>query len=286
MAPSTFPLQPDDPLYNRASPTQLHGAYTRLPGEAAANVTTPWVDQNQTYTSHASHQVFLREYELDADGKPVATGKLLEGERGLATWADVKEQARDMLGIDLTDVDVGNVPLLRTDPYGDFVRGPVTGLPQIIVGVWRRRHPEHHGRSCPLRNAATADIPPSQQARSERCASRTRSWTTSPTTPSARLDLDNDPMTRGDNATPVQADSDTETGNSIGTDYQGRKTAYDNEMLDAHYITGDGRGNENIGLSAVHHVFHSEHNHTVEQVKDRRSQSGDVAFLNEWLLST
>ena len=28
------------------------------------NETTPFVDQNQTYTSHASHQVFLREYVL------------------------------------------------------------------------------------------------------------------------------------------------------------------------------------------------------------------------------
>ena len=30
------------------------------------NETTPFVDQNQTYTSHASHQVFLREYVLNA----------------------------------------------------------------------------------------------------------------------------------------------------------------------------------------------------------------------------
>ena len=29
------------------------------------NTTTPFVDQNQTYTSHPSHQVFLREYVLD-----------------------------------------------------------------------------------------------------------------------------------------------------------------------------------------------------------------------------
>ena len=28
----------------------------------ANNTDTPWVDQSQTYTSHASHQVFLREY--------------------------------------------------------------------------------------------------------------------------------------------------------------------------------------------------------------------------------
>ena len=29
------------------------------------NQTTPFIDQNQTYTSHPSHQVFLREYALD-----------------------------------------------------------------------------------------------------------------------------------------------------------------------------------------------------------------------------
>ena len=27
---------------------------------------------------------------------------------------------------------------------------------------------------------------------------------------------------------------------------------YDNELLDAHYMAGDGRVNENIGLTAVH----------------------------------
>ena len=35
---------------------------------------------------------------------------------------------------------------------------------------------------------------------------------------------------------------------------------YDDELLDAHFITGDGRGNENIGLTAIHTMFHSEHN--------------------------
>ena len=41
------------------------------------NTTTPFVDQNQTYTSHPSHQAFLRAYTLDANGHPVATGKLI-----------------------------------------------------------------------------------------------------------------------------------------------------------------------------------------------------------------
>ena len=43
---------------------------------------------------------------------------------------------------------------------------------------------------------------------------------------------------------------------------------YDNELLDAHYIAGDGRVNENIGLTTVHSIFHSEHNRLVDQTMD------------------
>ena len=103
-----IPLQPDDPLYVGGSPTNFM-VLTRAtvqPGPTAVmgtaddvrpvNTTTSFVDQNQTYTSHPSHQVFLREYVLNADGVPVATGKLIEGANGgMATWADVKVQAAD-----------------------------------------------------------------------------------------------------------------------------------------------------------------------------------------------
>ena len=47
----------------------------------------------------------------------------------------------------------------------------------------------------------------------------------------------------------------------------GNAGTYDNELLDAHYIAGDGRVNENIGLTAVHAIFHSEHNRLVDQTK-------------------
>ena len=62
------------------------------------NTTTSFVDQNQTYTSHPSHQVFLREYVADATtGAPVDTGRLITGEggEGMATWDGVKAQALD-----------------------------------------------------------------------------------------------------------------------------------------------------------------------------------------------
>ncbi|MGL4196511.1 MAG: peroxidase family protein, partial [Allorhizobium sp.] len=75
-------------------------------------------------------------------------------------------------------------------------------------------------------------------------------------------------------------------GNPISPNNRGQFPAYDNELLDAHFVTGDGRGNENIGLTAVHHIFHSEHNRIVEQVKEQAiasAQSGNFDFLSEWL---
>ena len=104
------------------------------------NTTTPFIDQNQTYTSHASHQVFLREYVREGDVTR-STGHLLDGQAAngsldgaIGNWAEVKAQALEMLGIKLTDADVGNVPWLRTDAYGKFIPG-ANGYAQVIVGL-------------------------------------------------------------------------------------------------------------------------------------------------------
>ena len=131
-----IPLQPDDPLYVEGSQTNFmvltratvapgqDGVFGTADDIRPVNTTTAYVDQNQTYTSHSSHQVFLRQYVLDANGQPVATGKLIEGANGgMATWGEVKAQAAAKLGILLTDSDVGSVPLLRTDAYGNFIPG-------------------------------------------------------------------------------------------------------------------------------------------------------------------
>ena len=131
-----IPLMPDDPLYDPTSPTNFmvltratvgagqDGVMGTADDTRPVNTTTPFVDQNQTYTSHSSHQVFLRDYELNAAGDPVSTGRLIEGlNGGMATWADVKAQASSLLGIQLIDSDVGNIPLLATDQYGNFIPG-------------------------------------------------------------------------------------------------------------------------------------------------------------------
>lgn len=266
-----IPLQPDDPLYVEGSHSNfmILTRATNQPGPDGilgtsddvrehVNQTTPFVDQNQTYTSHASHQVFLREYVM-VDGKPVATGHLLDGQNGgLATWADIKAQAREMLGINLTDADIGNVPLLATDQYGQFIRGE-NGFAMLIMPG-----------NPPVQVEGDPDNPISTQG-----AVRT-----------GHAFLDD----IAHNAVPVivngqlVADNDSEVGNDVAVNLMtGRNLEYDNELLDAHYITGDGRGNENIGLTAVHHVFHSEHNRLVEANKQAILASGDLAFINEWL---
>ena len=240
---------------------------------ANINTTSPFVDQNQTYSSHPSHQVFLRAYELDANGRPVATGKLIvnrdlgdDGKYGtaddivlggMATWAVVKAQARDILGINLTDANYNNVPLLATDQYGMFERGP-NGLPMVIMSDGSRVEGD-------------VDTPISLVG----------------AVPTGHGFLDD----IAHNAVPVFSapgvlapDADNQAGNAVAFDpLTGRNLEYDNELLDAHYIAGDGRVNENIGLTAVHHVFHSEHNRQVDEIKQTLLDSGDIDLLNEWL---
>ena len=63
---------------------------------------------------------------------------------------------------------------------------------------------------------------------------------------------------------------------------------YDDEMLNAHFCAGDGRVNENIALTSIHQVFHSEHNRLVDYIdnvlRTDTSPSG-VAALADWTSS-
>jgi hypothetical protein len=200
---------------------------------AGTNRTTPWVDQNQTYASAASKQVFLREYTLDGAGRPIASGRLLTSAGGaIADWGTVKAQAAAKLGIRLTDADVTNVPLLLTDEYGRFLRGP-RGLPQLVLST----------------NPVTVV---------EGSAGTPVGTTGAVRTGHAFLDdIAHNAAPFGPGGNALTMDADLTAGSTTAAL---APNTYDNELLDAHAITGDGRGNENIGLMAIHTVFHAEHN--------------------------
>ncbi len=93
------------------------------------------------------------------------------------------------------------------------------------------------------------------------------------------IDIAHSAIPVDDFGNPLVADAD----DVIGGGPQAPGT-YDNEFLDAHYIAGDGRVNENIGLTAVHSIFHSEHNRLVDHTKEVALATGDLAFLSQWLM--
>ena len=60
----------------------------------------------------------------------MTTGKFLSSpDGGLANWDEVKAQAATLLGLELVDTDVSNIPMIATDPYGNFIPGPAAGCP-------------------------------------------------------------------------------------------------------------------------------------------------------------
>ncbi|HKA06170.1 MAG TPA: peroxidase family protein, partial [Gemmataceae bacterium] len=283
-----IPLQPDDPLFNPGpdgipntaddGPNfMIETRATLLPGPDGIlgtaddihenqNTTTPFVDQNQTYTSHPSHQVFLRAYEIGADGHPHATGKLIENRDlgadglfgtaddapigGMATWGVVKAQARNILGINLTDADVGNAPLLATDAYGNFIKGP-NGFPQVVMqtagadGIFGTAD---DGTTLVEGNpAAPVDLTHAVRTGHQ-----------------FLIDIAHSANPFDDFGNPLLPDADNVVNAPNAPPAPG---FYDDELLNAHYIAGDGRVNENIGLTAVHSIFHSEHNRLVDQTK-------------------
>ncbi|MEN9710436.1 MAG: hypothetical protein RL441_428, partial [Actinomycetota bacterium] len=253
-----IPLTPEDPLYVVGSPTNFMMLTRALTSNGESiNLTTPYVDQNQTYTSVPSHQVFLREYTL-VGGRPYATGALLDGKDGavsnggLPTWAEVKAQAAALLGIQLTDYDITSIPTVITDQYGKFT-------------------PAANGAAQLLSNANAA-IP----------GSLVSPITTAGAKPTGHAFLDDiahAAVPFGSGGAQKLPDVDSAVGLTGSS-----ATYYDNELLEAHYITGDGRGNENIGLTSIHHIFHSEHNTVMADIKALAATlpGTSTARLNQW----
>ncbi len=323
-----IPLQPDDPLITHG-PDGVAGSGDEVPPEMAfmvltrgtvtldengvpqhENTTTPFIDQNQTYTSHASHQVFLREYtRVDLGGTTpvtISTGRLLDGTTdhvgSLANWAETKAQALDMLGIALTDLDIHNVPLLATDQYGNFIPGP-NGYAQMVmepVGMdpnpWLLEgNPDGSvttAGAMKTNHQFVIDIahhaaPGVGQVADSNVLDYNGDGVVDATdvddgiAAGDLVDADGSGMIDIGDLADVNLDGVINDADLVADDRN--PLTYDSEMLDSHFLTGDGRGNENIALTAVHSVFHAEHNRLAEANKQTILDSGDLDFLNEWL---
>ncbi|MFT3727207.1 MAG: peroxidase family protein [Terricaulis sp.] len=296
-----IPLMPDDPLYVPGSPTNFmiltRASVTSVsPGpdgvlgtsddiHTNTNQTTPFVDQNQTYSSNPSHQFFLREYAVGIDGELHSTGRLLthaagsdgivgtaDDNTGMATWADVKANALQF-GLQLTDYDVVNVPLLATDAYGNYQPG-AHGHAQVVVDMGGGNFTLYElDPTSPVTLAQIDAITGGTVALTGHAFINDTAFNAVPFA--------------NDGVTTLLPDTDDVAGNAIGMNQMGDKLFYDDELLNAHYIAGDGRVNENFALTTVHEVFHDEHNRLLEQTKQLirdELAKGDTAFALNWVL--
>ena len=245
---------------NRPGPDGIPGTEDDI--QEAANTTTSFVDQNQTYTSHPSHQVFLREFELNAAGDPVETGGLLEGPArprrpgGHGHLGHRQGPGRGRCSASSSPTATcSTCPCWPPTPTATSTRGP-NGYPQIVTaaGLVEGDPTADGGLGLPL----PADTLRTGHAFLDDIAHNA--------VPSGTKTPDTDTVVNGPG--PL-ADS----------------TTYDDEMLDAHFVAGDGRVNENIGLTSIHHVFHSEHNRLVEDIKNVITTTETAANIAEWQVS-
>jgi hypothetical protein len=267
------PSDLSDPLAGTSPMFLSRAAYpsgSNVQATAGINKTTPWIDQNQTYGSTSSKQVFLREYAVDAGGKPVSTGRLLGDATlgNIGTWADVKDQARTVLGLQLADADVVGVPLLLTDEYGRYLRGP-HGYPQLVTNV------KVNGTNAVIEGDPAAPVGTSGVIPAGTPGAG-QAYVAVGTGHAFLDDMAHNAAPFGPTGSPLAADGDTVAGATSDPLVKG---TYDNELLDRHFVTGDGRGNENIGLTTIHTVFHSEHNRLAADIDALLKEAGNNTLL-------
>jgi len=294
-----MPLQMDDPLLPAAAamPFMLLSRAQVIPDVDPVNQTSPFVDQNQTYTSHPSQQVFQREYSFDPmSGVPSDTGRLLVSDlgpdEGMAKWSDVKTQAL-LLGFELHDEDVLSVPLMAADFYGNFLPG-AGGFPQMVFpgpDMMPGTLDDVLMEGNPMAPVSTRGMD-GVDGGGDDALGAGRAWLVDIAHHAVPGTWDHDSDHGMSTAEIPQVPDTVETCNPMlpGSQIEtfcddGDAGTYDNEMLDAHFVCGDGRCNENIALTSVHHVFHSEHNRLVEHIMDTLTADATPAILAEWQTS-
>ncbi|MFM1887602.1 MAG: hypothetical protein RL026_2759 [Pseudomonadota bacterium] len=275
-----IPLLPGDPLYQEGSSFNfMMASRTNMVDGESVNTVSPFIDLSQSYGSQASHTAFLREY--DASG--ATTGRLVSGGGdsisvlsgpldGMATWWDIKQNAA-RIGITLHDINLNDIPAVRLNADGSVwldASGKAWLVAKGTDGTTFYVQDSHIGSNTVV-----------LQLDEETGQTIALSGATTPTLAAALADIKLetighaflDDMAHG---TGPNASNTNEVGDIISTltkteymedgvtiRYQGTVS----DLVNQHFIAGDGRSNENIGLTAIHDVFHSEHNRILVDIK-------------------
>jgi Ca2+-binding RTX toxin-like protein len=279
------PILPGDPLYitptasNPNPQNYFKTARTNTTNGESINTVSPFVDLSQEYGSAFAHTVFLKEWKA-VPGNIVTSGYLLAHQNkiqsvnteyqliagvptlvnipatnvttaldgGQATWADIKTNAK-VLGLTLHDYNVNDIPLLRQNADLSLYQDPTSHKAFFVAKNASGTTVYVQDTSLSALAAAGLTLQTTGHAFLDDQAAFALAG--SPGSPALTAAGDN-PV--GYNAT-MQAFF---TANNLGT-FNG---------IDQHYISGDGRTNENIGLTSIHEVFHNEHERNIDIIKN------------------
>ncbi|MEO6092863.1 MAG: peroxidase family protein [Novosphingobium sp.] len=253
-----IPLAASDPLYNLAPGHQMSLSRATVSGFAAdgrptyGDHTSPFIDQSQTYGSRSAITDLLREWVEDPNhpGTYIPGMRMLDGHSLATAWQRWDGVATHQTLPTLDELRVAvhqtlNSTLGRTDiSYADVLN--------------------YHGSGQPL----LLDIKPV----SDRID----------TTSVLNVFGDGPNILQGIDLNTIlvlakQDPSDPASPTLVLGVKPGADPALAAEALlqamGAHYIAGDGRVNENFGLTSVHHVFHEEHNFQIDNLISTMGQA-------------
>lgn len=255
------------------------------------NHDSPYIDQSQTYGSQAAVDDILRNWVKDpnsgawimgdtlVDGHTVKAytdafgnttkatlptlnelraeirahgGSDVHGVRADLTWEDVSQglRLRDANGAVITGTGAGTVEplLLDNNPHYDSTHITAAALAAVnaaLVGVTYMGNPvgplsfDSHGDLKGPTGVGLGALAPFINFNDF----------------SIQANLFGDPGAPGS------------TANQIGDPLHAAIGELMMEAVGDHYIAGDGRANENMGLTTIHHVFHMEHAYQVQNIE-------------------
>lgn len=207
----------------------------------SVNTVSPFIDLSQSYGSAPSHTVFVREYDENGGvtGRLVSSNGALDG-HGMATWAGIKANAA-RIGITLHDRDVVDIPEVRFNADGSLFMD-ANGEAWLVA---------RHVVSGEIYYVQNSDIAGNVQGEV-----RTANFTTVTSGDLEAVKTSLQLETVGHAFLDDMSHGVLGSLNASG-DLDDQDAA---NLLNAHFIAGDGRANENIGLTAIHDIFHEEHN--------------------------
>lgn len=312
----TIPLSPDDPLYGvigqdgrpTTTITIMRANVAEVDENGAplyVNHTSPFIDQSQTYGSQAQVTAILREWVEDPNnpGSYIAGARLLDGNK-LVAWTngfgvetnstlptlnELRAHVASTGRSELTWEDVLNLrqrdaagQLLDTDAATAGVQTGNSGHALLLD-----MNPHVDGAHL-IAALGASDADGVITTLSAAAASLGMSFGL---TPEGVIYLDI--PSQGLHLTGVSAlypwlnFGDFTIAGQFGPMTEAVHAAVGQVMMASvgdHYLAGDGRVNENVALTSIHHIFHMEHEYQAQNLEIALFQqdSADHAVLQSW----